>query len=208
MTRRYLDKLLSISSPALGPSISFSTKTGMIGQWLELMTARNGFYAFESALLVRPAIDRDGPVTDVKSWNSPECWLDAYTFSLPKMRFFAEDIFGEQFAIKDDSIVRFDPETGDVSAIAPSFEEWAERICTDYSHMTGHSLAHSWQSENGALAPGERLLPRTPFVLGGDYSIDNLQNWNDRKGMRARGFLAAQLRNLPDGSQVSFVLEE
>jgi hypothetical protein len=208
MIGQYLHKLLSIASPAIGATVRFSPKTGLLGEWLELVSERNGFYAFESALFVRPAIHQHPIIYDVKSWNKPECWLETYDFPLPKMHFFAEDVFGEQFSILDDSILRFDPETGEYTHFASSFDEWARAICDNYNYETGYELAHEWQSTKRPLAIGERLIPRIPFVLGGEYAVSNLWPWNDRKGMRARGLLATQLRNVPEGSQISFILEE
>ena len=200
-------RFLSISSPPLGPTVALDPQEGLV-EWAGVMSARNGFVAFESALLVRPAICDHPALSDVKAWNSPNCWLNAYEFTLPKMLFFAEDVFGEQFAILGDSIVRFDPETGDHTWLATTFDDWAKLVCDHYNEETGFSLGREWQAEHGALALGERLLPRVPFVLGGEYTLSNLKKWNDRKGMRARGFLATKLQGVPDGAQVSFVLEE
>ncbi|WP_068685569.1 hypothetical protein [Variovorax sp. WDL1] len=46
--------------------------------------------------------------------------------------FFAEDIFGVQFAIKDDVVVSFDPESGEAEEIAGSIEEWANKLLLKY----------------------------------------------------------------------------
>jgi hypothetical protein len=202
-------KLLDISSSPLGQNATFSPKPKLLGEWLDLMSQRNGFYAFESALLVRPAANATAAeVSDAREWNKPECWLESYEFELPKLLFFAEDIFGNQFAIHEDVIVSFDSETGEFEEMASSVAKWAKLILKDYENLTGHSIAHDWQQKHGALKPGERLLPRIPFVLGGEYSLDNLRKWNDKKGMRALGFLATHIRDVPDGAEISFVLEE
>lgn len=203
-----LDRLLSISTPSIGPEVQFRSRDGIMGEWLEFISKKNGFLAFESALLVRPAICEDCGVYSVKSWNSRDCWLETYEFQLPKMHCFAEDIFGEQFAISDNTIFRFDPETGELVKIGSSLLEWAQHISDHYNRETGFELAHEWQSRNGPLGLSERLIPKIPFVLGGDYSLSNLRKWDDRKGMRARGFLASRLRGLPDGTKITFVLDE
>src|SRR5207247_373277 len=43
------------------------------------------------------------------------------------------------------------------------------------------------------------LIPRIPFALGGDYSIENLVIWPRVAAMEARGALATQIRGLPLG---------
>jgi len=70
--------------------------------------------------------------------------------------------------------------------------------------MTGHPLAHKWQSIHGALHPRHRLLPKRPFVLGGEYSIENLASIDSVQMMKSLGSLAFQLHDLPDGAKVEF----
>lgn len=47
-----------------------------------------------------------------------------------------------------------------------------------------------------------RLVPKTPFVLGGGYNLDNLYALEASESMRYRGSIATQLRDLPDGAAV------
>ena len=59
MNEKSITKVISISTSALGPSL---TKNMCPAEWLgpihkelfDLLVQKNGFYAFESALLVRP----------------------------------------------------------------------------------------------------------------------------------------------------------
>lgn len=117
---------------------------------------------------------------------------------------FAEDIFGGQFAIKGDAIVSFEPETGEVTEIAGSIAGWARKILDDYEVITGYPIARQWQAANGALARGERLIPKRPFVMGGEYSVENLFAVEAVEGMRFRGDIAVQIRDLPDGASITF----
>ena len=116
--------------------------------------------------------------------------------------FFAEDIFGMQFCIKNDAVNSFDPETGEFKVIAPSLEDWSRWIWEDTKTRTGWPVAHFWQLKQGVLKPGMRLLPKVPFVLGGQFAIENLYELNDVEGMRFRASIANQLRDCPDGSKV------
>ena len=108
--------------------------------------------------------------------------------------FFAEDAFGGQFAIRGDQVVTFDPETGEVEAYASSIEDWADQLQADYEVMTGQPLAEQWQTANGGLSPGDRLVPRVPFVLGGEFEVANVYAMDAVLGMQVRGDLAVQLR--------------
>jgi hypothetical protein len=85
-----------------------------------------------------------------------------------------------------------------------SLSDPPERILADYEVLTGYPLLHQWQAKHGALPIGVRLMPKVPFVLGGEYALDNLYSIAAVSGMKTRGNLARQIKDLPDGAQVEF----
>jgi hypothetical protein len=48
------------------------------------------------------------------------------------------------------------------------------------------------------------LVPKIPFVLGGEFGVDNVFALEATKGMRLRGELAVQIRDLPNGTKISY----
>ncbi|PWU12237.1 MAG: SMI1/KNR4 family protein [Verrucomicrobia bacterium] len=166
-----------------------------------MLGRRNGFFAFESALLVRPYYSESSPLGIVQ-WNAPKLWKGNYGSSLPDMLCFAEDAFGVQFCIHNATICSFDPETAVLKEIARSIGGWAGWILEDHKVRTGWPLAHFWQLRHGPLRHGGRLLPKVPFVLGGQFTVENLYELNDLEGMRVRADIATQLKACPDGSKV------
>lgn len=169
----------------------------------ELLSIKNGFYAFESALLVRPLTHRGAPLGIVE-WNAPALWKHEYGGSLDGCLCFAEDVFGGQFALARDTVLAIDPETGESEDVAKSLEEWANAVLEDTSYRTGLRLAHDWQEQHGPLNVGYRLLPKVPFVTGGRFLLENLHTTPDLEGMRFRGTIAKQIRDVPDGGHVAF----
>jgi hypothetical protein len=200
-------KLLSISSCPLGDASEagdFLDTWGRLGQELaEMYGARNGFYTFESALLVRP-LQRDSAPLGLQEWNAPGLWKGDYTEPFADVLFFAEDLFGGQYCIRGDQVSDFEPETGCFKTSWPSLGAWAEEILSNFNFQTGYPLAHDWQIERGPLAPGVRLLPKIPFFCGGKYELTNLYAIEDVKGMLYRASVANQIRNVPDGSRIRF----
>ncbi|MNM71116.1 hypothetical protein D3C81_827700 [compost metagenome] len=204
-----LEKLLAIGSQALGhpvtASLSFLAKAGAdSGAELEaLLKHKNGFYAFAGALHVLPVGHRhvETGVT-LEAWNSPALWRSGYGLNGDDIVFFAEDLFGIQFCLYGNEVLSFDPETAKFSFFAASLEEWASKILADYDYVTGYSLGHSWQTKNGALEQGDRLLPKVPFVLGGKFDADNLYACNAMEGMKMRSELAQKIKDLPDGAEL------
>jgi hypothetical protein len=203
--KTHLQKLLELAGPPLadGPS-RFSAAPSMprAAKDLQVLLAeRNGFYAFEAALLVRPS-GSSASESCIEEWNEPSLWIRAYDGLADSCLFFAEDAFGGQFCIGQEGVLSFDPETGERSVVAADLEGWASAILREYEVLTGFPLAHEWQQRNGPLPPRMRLVPKIPFVLGGAFDISNLHASDSVKAMNARGSIASQLRDLPDGATI------
>jgi hypothetical protein len=77
-----------------------------------------------------------------------------------------------------------------------------------YEFSTGYPLAAEWQALHGRLPARTRLVPKKPFVVGGDYVVSNLYDLDAVEGMRFRASLAVQMRDLPDGTKVRFTIRE
>lgn len=207
-----IEKLLLISSEALANSKPFPTglfeSYGRIGrQLLSMLQLKNGYYAFESALHVFPACS-DQDIINLEQWNSNTLWKDAYGGLVDGYLFFAEDVFGQQFGILDNAIHFVDTETGQSEEFAGDFEEWASKMLDEYEVHTGYPLAQEWQEKHGSLAIGHRLVPKIPFVCGGEYQLGNLHSGESVKAMRFRGDLAQQIKDLPDGTEIEFKVVE
>lgn len=202
-----LVRLLSLASePILGRSsqpLSFPLMgiDRLINELSALLSDKNGFYAFESALVVRP-MDSDGNPYGIAQWNLTSSWKKEYKINLSDSIFFAEDIFGIQFCLKKDAVYSFNPETAEFKKIGNSLEAWAQWLLADHKFTTGWPLAHQWQVKHGALEPGMRLLPKVPFVCGGEYTVENLYACLDVEGMSFRASIANQLIGVPDGTQI------
>jgi hypothetical protein len=168
---------------------------------LAMLRLRNGFFAFEGALHVLPAGGQPEVMT-LEEWNSSHLWRHEYGDLADGMFFFAEDAFGNQFCLRDDRICLFDAETGQAEVIGSNIEDWAGQVLSDYEFLTGFPLFHEWQVAHGRVPAGSRLMPIVPFLLGGEYSLSNLRVAGAVPGMRARGNLARQIRDLPDGAQI------
>ena len=199
-----LQKLISIASApfSLGPESELNFEE-LPSELCVLLENRNGFSAFESALVVLPAEGGNG-VPGIQEWNDMTGWRSHYRTVLSDQYVcFAQDLFGIQFAISSRGIFRLNPETGMVTTYASNIEEWAKRLLENYAEDTGWPLAHEWQSTHGFLPASFRLLPKLPFVLGGEYEVENLVALKCKKVMDYWGKLYEAIRDLPDGKTVS-----
>src|SRR4051794_28427234 len=117
-----VEKLLTIAgTPVLAaPSDGSTLPAGtLFDQLLGVLRHRNGFYALDDALHVRALGEHDDALEhSLTVWNSDELWRAEYDGLADGLFFFAEDLFGGQFAISDRGIVSFDPESGYTDVIA------------------------------------------------------------------------------------------
>lgn len=173
--------------------------------WNELLSLKNGFYAFEKAVLVRPLTNSDGNY-GVIEWNSKTLWRSDYDTD-EALLFFSENIFGEQYALSEGGIVLFDPETGEKDFIADDIWGWAEEILLDTNYWTGYRIASEWQKKNGILDNGIRLIPKQPFVLQGEFAIENLIPKSDLISMKIRSQLASHIQQSKEGDKIIFEIE-
>jgi hypothetical protein len=74
----------------------------------------------------------------------------------------------------------------------------------DGDYLTGESLLARWESKNGYLNTGDRLCPKKPFVVGGEYDIENLSPLGIEKNLSYNSELAKQIHNLSDGTPIRF----
>lgn len=208
-----LRKLIELAGPPLCPiPIDFRNRLDSMGiadldGACEIYGRRNGFYAFESALHVFPVQSCNG-ITGLDDWNSEDAWRVAYGDLANECVFIGEDIFGAQFCIKGGGVFLFDPETGGLTHLANDLNAWAKVVLDDWEYLTGYPLAHKWQEIHGPMPPGMRLVPKIPFILGGEYSLDNLHLMASREAMRFRAEIATQTRSLPDGTKVHLGLSD
>jgi hypothetical protein len=200
-----IEKLLSVSSeplapgPEILPNILESYALG--AELFHMFESKNGFYAFESALHVFPLTS--AVEMSLEEWNADSLWRGGYKDLAEGLLFFAENAFQDQYCLSANGVLRFYSETGATMVMADSIEGWAENILGDYKSETGWALASKWQAENGPLPTGKRLMPKVPFFLGGEYSIENLWAGDRVEGMRFKADLALQTRKLPDGQPLN-----
>jgi hypothetical protein len=208
MTSPAIRAIVELASEPLGGALpsAGSRDTRVPPELATLLVERNGFFAFESALLVLPD-STSAVVPTLDEWNDARTWKSEYDSDMVDGHvFFAMDAFGGQFALNNGRVHAFDIETGASTPVADDVSDWARLVLEDYDYLTGHSPAHEWQARHGGLPPRQRLFPTRPFVMGGDYSVENLVAFDMVKGLQGRGQLARQLRDVPDGASVELRL--
>ncbi|OXM66245.1 MULTISPECIES: SMI1/KNR4 family protein [Amycolatopsis] len=201
-----LTRLLERAKGPLGSPVEVELGGGVSRELAGLLSRLNGFALFDYGVQVFHAGPRGlGP--ELAAWNAVDTWKDTYGGLADGLLCFAQDLFGVQFAIEDDRrVVAFDPETGERTALGTGLDSWAGWLQEKPGTRGAAAFARLWQDTHGALGHDERLLPVTPFVLGGEYRLDNLVVRDAVTALRTRGPVAQQIHDLPDGTPVSFTV--
>lgn len=122
---------------------------------------------------------------------------------------FAQDVFGNQFAFKDGGVVFFNIETGEQEPISKNFGSWVDTIFNDIDYYTGISLINLLEPNvKEDLSHGFRLCPKYPFVLGGEYQLDNLYLKYFDENIKYNSSIAKQIYNLKDGQSINLIILE
>lgn len=165
----------------------------------------NGLYAFSRALHIF-GVDSARPFHNLRDRNREAAWRRAYGPAAEGFTFFAEDVFGNLFAIRKGEAFSFDPETAKIAKVGNGFGGWLEYLVGDLSYATGGGVAQVYSEGNGPIPFDMRLSPIKPFVLGGEYDLENLRPLHWEKSLEFRSEVCRQIRDLPEGANIEIRL--
>ncbi len=166
-----------------------------------LLSMHNGLAAFEGGLRIFGTTP--GALPTLQDWNKQDGWRSEYRELIKKnLVFFAEDVFGNQFAFDDERVVYFDVENGRATPFANSFSDWLAIILEDPLDTLQLMLYKNWLNKGERLEPSEHLCPTYPFVVKADPPLHELYRVNSVQDMRYKGHFAYQIKDVPDGAQI------
>jgi Protein of unknown function DUF2625 len=163
-----------------------------------LLSCHNGLTAFDGALRIFGTCP--GPMPTLQDWNHPQGWRAAYKDLVKKdMVFFAEDVFGNQFAFHNGRVCYFEAETGKTSPFASSFSEWLSRVLEDPVDSLQLMSYRNWLNKGGL---SEHLCPVYPFIVKAEPPVRELYRVSSTEDMSYKGDFAYQIKDIPDGAQI------
>jgi hypothetical protein len=162
-----------------------------------ILADSNGFILHEGAVHVRGASLSPEWHSIRAAWKGEHAFYKLYEGVRPSDIPFAQDLFGDQFLIRDNAVLRLLAETGDVELLTDSIEEFFRRLSVDVEHFLNVGLTQ-------ALQPGELLLAYPPFVCRESGLAASLKVVRADGVIRFHADFARQIRDVPDGGQVEF----
>jgi hypothetical protein len=172
-------------------------------EYRAFVTAHDGLVALEGGLRVFGVSSAVLP--DIVTWNAESGWRSSYRTLADGLQYFAEDAFGDQFAFDAGRVVRFRAETGKREHMSDSLAGWLARLLKHPDDELSLPVLRKWQRLGRDLQPSQHLCPTYPFVVSG--SPDSGLHAVDRnESMCFKGDFAWQIRDLPEGSKIKFVV--
>lgn len=115
--------------------------------------------------------------------------------------FFAQEALGNQFAFSDKGVVMFNIETAEVDLLSEDFASFVDALFNDLDYLTGRGFIAEWKRKNN-LTFDQRLCAKKPFVVGGDYGIENFYAQFFPTYLSSNANIAKQIHDLPDGTEI------
>lgn len=119
----------------------------------------------------------------------------------------AQDVFGNQFVFNKstNSFQFFNIETADAELMGQNFEEFIKKLLSDIDFYSGRDYKEMWNQD---MKPNQRLCPKKPFIIGGEYEVTNFYASEFPKYIEYFSDIAKQLHELPDGTPIKLRIIE
>lgn len=172
-----------------------------------ILESNNGGYFYEQSLHIYSYSHRFD-FNDIEYVNA--LLKQEYGEIINGLLAFGEDVFGNQFCfdtINNNTIIFFDSETGEKTVIATGFINWVQVLQDRLEYYTGINILREWNL-NSPLEINQRLFPKKPFVMGGDFTVNNLYSAAFPSYIKAYANIARQIYNLPEGTPVKLVIDK
>lgn len=194
LKNKYLNRSFDFSGSDIFPEIKDADYLIFIRE-----ISNGGFFLAQSLLIYPHTLTATYP--DIKLVN--KSLNEEFADYFDELISFGQDIFGNQFCfdMKDSKVVFFNIEDASRSEMGNNFRAWMEIFIDDYDYYSGYTYAKAWQS-NHTLEFDQRLCPKKPFSIGGDYLVENFYPLNYPAYLKLNADIAKQLHNLPDGTKV------
>jgi hypothetical protein len=164
--------------------------------------SRNGCIAYLGALHVRGACHAPAWHSLRHAWEGP----DALHALFEEVRLadvpFAEDAFGDQFLLRDGSVVSLSGELGEITPVADSLETFAASLLSDAEQVLDYQPLLTFRQSGAELVPGQLLAAYPPFALRSEHSTRELRAVDALERRRFLAELARRLHGLPEGADV------
>lgn len=170
----------------------------------QLIAQRNGFVAFRGGLHVRGACT-------APDWHSLRAAMEGPGSFAARFRTvkkddvpFAQDVFGDQFILRDGKVYKLDSYADQLEPIADGLVDFFGKVQEDPIRLLELGHLAQFESTGETLRPGELLMEWPPFVVEGSEKGVTLRRIPAAERLEFLADIARQLRGVADGTKVEF----
>ena len=109
----------------------------------------------------------------------------------------------EKLRTQKNTIIFFNIEDAGRRDMGKNFKDWVDVLTAEYDYYAGVTYANDW-TELNELTIEERLCPKKPFIIGGDYKLNNFYASNFPAFLSLNADIAKQIQYLPDGTPITY----
>lgn len=174
----------------------------------KLLEKRNGGYFYGGALHVFGAC-REPAFHGLVPWNDPGLWRAPYGDDLAGLVFFAEDAFGDQFALDEKGhVLRLRAEQGVVEELADDFDQWVLMAVGAPDELLSREIFTQWVRTNGRLPYGSQLQAYPPFMFVEDPADASLEAVDAVENMEFHSAISQAIASIPPGARMKVEFTE
>ena len=168
------------------------------------LLANNGFIAVHGGFHVRGAYYEPTWHSLRAAWRGPESVASLYPTVRPSDIPFAQDAFGDQFLLRDGLVYRLLAETGEIESLDARLPEFVSRATEDPIEYLRLGPFVAFREAGGRLVPGRLVNVYPPFCVD-TTSERSFHTVPADQQLRAMARLAAEIRDLPEGTPIKIV---
>lgn len=172
-----------------------------------ILRQTNGFVASAGAFHLRGACTAPPWHSLRAAWRGPASFAARYRSVRPTDVPFSQDALGDQYLLRDGTVLLLNGESDESEAIAESLTIFLEAASSGAVRYLALEPLVAFREQGGTLAPGQLLSVYPPLVMKADASGYSYRAVSAADLIAAHASLAAQLRDLPDGTPVRIVVD-
>jgi len=169
------------------------------------LTKKNGFISHRGGFHLRGACVGPWWHSLRQAWEGTLAFHNLYSCVGPADIPFGEDCMGDQFLIRDATVVRLRAETGELESLDVALPTFLQDIQADALEILQLQPLLQFEQEGGTLSPGQLLAFYPPFFT--EAASRSLRAIDARERRSFLAEVAGQIRDVPDGAAVKFVVE-
>jgi hypothetical protein len=173
----------------------------------EFLMDVNGCVLFGGGLHLRGACNFPEWHSLRQVWIGPDALSSRYG-QVEKDDFpFAQDVFGDQFFLREGFAIRLEAETGDITALGMTWQEFLNAAtCRPVEFLPLQPLTR-YLSDGGTIQPGQLLSVYPPFCTSESANGVSLKAIPAMERIRFLADFAAQLASVADATKVRMRVE-